>query len=135
MSRILVIDDSRTALETVARLLIDAGHQVAACLSARAATERLRRERFDLIVTDIFMPDMDGFEVILEQRRNGSGIPVIALSGARMARSALRAAELMGARRILEKSRVEHDLAAAVADTLAVAAPAPAPGERGAGDS
>lgn len=59
---ILVADDSRTLRTLVRRILGEAGYAVALAADGREAVEVARRERPDLIVLDIHMPSMDGYE-------------------------------------------------------------------------
>jgi CheY-like chemotaxis protein len=81
MPRILIIDDSPSTLETVARMLVRAGHQVRSCADGKRAQEMIEREAFDLILTDIFMPERDGLQLILAARRLGPEVPMVAMSG------------------------------------------------------
>jgi len=83
MPRILVADDNRVTAMMVAHLLREAGHEV---LSARDGDEALRlaaRERPDLLVLDVLMPELDGFEVVRRLREDPAlePIPVILLTG------------------------------------------------------
>jgi adenylate cyclase len=61
--RILVVDDQRTIAEMTAGLLRNLGHEVQIELDGETALGRLRDDRFDLVVCDIMMPGMDGYEV------------------------------------------------------------------------
>ena len=64
--RVLVVDDHRDAREAMADILRQAGHQIACCSSAAEALERVARETFDCIVTDLKMPGMNGVEFIIQ---------------------------------------------------------------------
>jgi len=68
---VLVVDDHRQARESMADVLRRSGHLVACCSSAREALNRLDRESYDCIVTDLKMPGISGLEFIiqLQQRR------------------------------------------------------------------
>src|SRR5882672_785212 len=61
--RILVVDDQRTVAEITAGLLRNLGHEVQVALDGAGALEALRRGRFDLVLCDIMMPNMDGYEL------------------------------------------------------------------------
>ena len=61
--RILVVDDQRTNAEMVAGLLRNLGYDVLTALSGEAALERLSGGKIDLVVCDIMMPGMDGYEL------------------------------------------------------------------------
>jgi two-component system chemotaxis response regulator CheY len=62
--RILVVDDDDDLRETICDVLALAGHDVVQAADGRAALAQLRARRFDLIVTDLQMPGMDGWELL-----------------------------------------------------------------------
>ncbi len=62
-STILVVDDSPVNLQVIVRTLNGTGHRVRAARDGRAALDLARRARPDLMLLDVMMPDMDGFEV------------------------------------------------------------------------
>ena len=62
-ARILVVEDNGTNLELMTYLLKAFGHDVTGMSDPEVALERVRRESFDAIVTDILMPGIDGFEL------------------------------------------------------------------------
>lgn len=81
MARILVVDDVpqvRTALRRVLEML---GHEAREAENGGAAMGRLAADTFDLVITDINMPDMDGVELILAMVERWPRIPIIAMSG------------------------------------------------------
>jgi CheY-like chemotaxis protein len=110
MSRVLVVDDSRSAREVVEMVLSEAGYDVAACGNGKAAVARLQKESFDLIITDIYMPENDGLEVIQSRRRICPQVPVIAMSGETGTRSMLAVARHMGACQTIRKPFSKADL-------------------------
>jgi len=69
--RVLVVDDHPQARESMADALRQSGHHVQCCSSAPEALQRLDRESYDCVVTDLKMPGMNGLEFIIhiEQRR------------------------------------------------------------------
>jgi len=67
--RILVVDDAPAAAETLASLLAAMGHQVRTALSAATALEMVRVERPEVVIADIAMPHMDGYELARRLRR------------------------------------------------------------------
>jgi CheY-like chemotaxis protein len=77
MRRILVIDDD----DLVRDILAEAGYEVASAKDGGGGIESYRKQRPDLIVTDIIMPDQDGISAIVELRRLAPNIPIIAISG------------------------------------------------------
>ena len=132
MSRILVIDDSPSALEAVAMTLAQSGHQVSTCSDGKHARRILGREVFDLVLTDIYMPEEDGLQLIQEVRRRQPKLPVVAMSGGAGLVDMLPAARLLGACQILRKPFSGADLLAAVEVALTAPAlcPAAGPGKR-----
>ena len=62
-STILVVDDSPMNLQVLVRTLQSSGHRILAARSGRAAIDIATRAKPDLILLDVMMPDMDGFEV------------------------------------------------------------------------
>jgi DNA-binding NtrC family response regulator len=114
MLKILVIDDSSTVLLSVRETLLAAGYGVSTCESARTGARMATRELFDLIVTDIYMPDGDGLEVIRELRRVHPNIPFIAMSGMTGQLNMLKVAKHLGASQTLQKPFSAEALLAAV---------------------
>ena len=80
--RLLVIDDNKVMRLLLARGLEQEGHSVAMVENGRRGLEMLRSERFDLVLLDIQMPEMDGFQVLeaITSDRNLNEIPVIMTS-------------------------------------------------------
>lgn len=79
---ILVVDDNENNRDLLARRLSRQGHQVTTAETGRQALELLNREKFDLIVLDIMMPEMNGYEVLeyLKAHPGLRHIPVIMIS-------------------------------------------------------
>jgi len=82
--RILVVDDQRTVAEMTAGLLRNLGHEVQVALDGEAALEHLRAGRFDLVVCDIMMPGMDGYDVCRRLRADPATmlLPVVLVTSA-----------------------------------------------------
>jgi len=90
MKTVLVVDDEPSVLFALSEGLSDRrrGVKVATAASGVEAISLLEAERVDLVLTDLRMPEMDGFELLAYLRRNFAGLPVIvmtALSGAETA--------------------------------------------------
>ena len=79
-ARLLVVDDEPNILELLATSLRFAGFDVATASNGRAALAEARRLRPDLVVLDVMMPDMDGFDVVRRMRGEGSTAPVVFLT-------------------------------------------------------
>jgi DNA-binding response OmpR family regulator len=79
MPKILVVDDEPTLVETIRYNLRREGHDVVTAVDGLQALEVARRERPDLIVLDLMLPKLDGFEVCREIRREQT-VPIIMLT-------------------------------------------------------
>jgi CheY-like chemotaxis protein len=77
---VLVVDDQQDALLILERILEDAGASVATACCAEDALEMLSSNRFDVIVSDIAMPGMNGYDFVAEILKRGNDTPTIALS-------------------------------------------------------
>lgn len=120
MARIIVADDEATHLEMVETMLQRAGHQVVAVANGQACLERLEAEGADLVVTDIFMPDADGFEFMVAALRRGIGVPVIGMTGGMRGEvgSFTNALQMLGASAVLVKPFSRDELLGAVNRSL-----------------
>jgi CheY-like chemotaxis protein len=81
MSRILVIDDELSIRRLLRSMLEQAGHTVFDAPDGREGVALWRREPTDIVVTDIFMPEKDGVEVIMEMKKSPTKPKIIAMSG------------------------------------------------------
>jgi CheY-like chemotaxis protein len=79
--RILVVDDNDDVLLSMNALLEDAGYQPVSARGAREAIELQCRQPADMVITDIFMPDQDGLETIVELRERWPRLKIVAMSG------------------------------------------------------
>lgn len=121
MGNALVIDDQPEMLNMMKIVLERLGFDVTAAPSGKSIVHDLDDAFYDIIVTDIFMPDTDGIEVIRKLRRSGPDIPVLAVSGggAKLDGDFLRVAKLLGASDVLQKPFMPDDLKRAVQDLIA----------------
>lgn len=81
MSSILVIDDDSSVRDVVSEMLRLEGHEVTIAENGREAIPLLGRNVFDLVITDLIMPEKEGIETISEIRRTDTRIPIVAISG------------------------------------------------------
>src|SRR6185503_1714840 len=79
--RVLVVDDEATIRDLLAKTLALAEYDVDLAPDGRNALERLRIIPYDLLITDLKMPGVDGLTVIREARRLKADIPVIIITG------------------------------------------------------
>jgi two-component system, OmpR family, KDP operon response regulator KdpE len=78
-ARVLVVDDEPNIIGTVAPLLRAHGYEVFSAMTGGAALESFERDKPDLLVLDLGLPDIDGVEVCVRVRRS-SGVPILVLS-------------------------------------------------------
>lgn len=102
---ILVVDDHRTTRLKLALGLKQQGHTTAEAENGRQALEKLLAESFDLVLLDILMPEMDGYQVLEQMKKNNAlrDIPVIVISAQDELESVVHGIEL-GAEDYLPKS-------------------------------
>jgi CheY-like chemotaxis protein len=81
MAHVLLVEDSPEVSLTVREILVSAGHTVDDAASGKEALKRLRDGKFDVIVSDIWMPEMDGIALLKEIRGAGNDIPIVVISG------------------------------------------------------
>ena len=104
MAKILVVDDEPAMRRATSRALEAAGHTVSVHANGRGAVRDIEKEPPDLLITDIFMPDMEGLETIREARVRQPKLPIIAMSGMTFEeRDYLGIAEKFGAVATLKK--------------------------------
>ena len=78
--RIAVVDDEPVIRSLLERLLKVAGYETVSYASGEAALEACQRESFDLLITDLRMPGIDGFELMENLKFSRPGLPVIILT-------------------------------------------------------
>lgn len=81
MAHILLVEDSPEVSLSVREILAAAGHSVEDAASGKEALSKLTGSKFDAIVSDIWMPEMDGIALLKEIRGAGNDIPVVVISG------------------------------------------------------
>jgi YesN/AraC family two-component response regulator len=117
--RILVIDDDEMVLQILAEMLTTAGYEVGEARNGNEGVKLYRQEPFDLVITDLLMPEKDGLEVIMELRRDFPDVKIITLSGGgSYGYSSVDASKTLGAVRALQKPVMEEQLLGAVREVL-----------------
>lgn len=118
MATILVVDDEVGIRELLSEILSDEGHTVRLADSAAAAREQRARERPDLVLLDIWMPDIDGISLLKEWAASGQlTMPVVMMSGHATIDTAVEATRI-GAMEFLEKPIAMQKLLATVKRAL-----------------
>ena len=120
MPRILVIDDDPDVRGSLSKILARAGYDVVEAADGAAGIALQHKEPADVIITDIFMPGLDGLQTIRQLKKEGSPVKVIAVSGGdRTGTVDLKEhARLMGAFQVLAKPFEMRDVLAAVQEAL-----------------
>lgn len=116
MSRVLVVDDDPGTRMVAKILLEEAGIEVIEAANGAAALRAARDPDVDAILCDLFMPDVDGFEVIGALRRERPGLRVVAMSGGGFGGTVnlLFAARQLGAVAVLDKPFTQKQLLEAI---------------------
>ncbi|MBF0159455.1 MAG: response regulator [Magnetococcales bacterium] len=81
MAHILLIDDEQSIRYLLRRYLEDEGHQVTEAVNGHEGVQVGREGQFDLVFTDMIMPEKDGVEVIMELLESQPQLKIIAISG------------------------------------------------------
>jgi len=111
--RVLVVDDEASIRDLLAKTLALAEYDVDLAPDGRTALERLRIIPYDLLITDLKMPGVDGLAVIREARRMKADMPVIIITGFSTEASAIEAVNLGVSGYLTKPFRVPRVLAAA----------------------
>jgi DNA-binding response OmpR family regulator len=115
-TKILVIDDEADTRQAIAGALAAQGYEVVEAENGRVGVNAFHIHRPSLVITDILMPEMDGFEVIRELRDREPKVLIIAIShiGALQNMLFLETAKIMGAAAVMAKPITATDLVVAV---------------------
>ncbi len=116
--KILVVDDEHRIRESLKSLLCTRNYEVQTCCNGKEALNHLSHDKFDLVILDIFMEEMDGFQVIEKITTRKIEIPIIIITGHASTESAVRALR-MGANDYLKKPFEPEELFISVENTLA----------------
>ena len=106
MARILIVDDDDSIRILMKEMLQDAEHSIFEATNGSEAKQTLMKEKIDLIVTDLVMPEKSGIDLILELKDSHSSVPIVAVSGGGGITGRfdyLPIAKLIGADRVLNK--------------------------------
>ncbi|HPM24729.1 MAG TPA: response regulator [Phycisphaerae bacterium] len=118
MRRSILIADDDDAIRQVMRIALQqAGYDVCEATNGAEAIRAMHATPFDLVITDVLMPESDGLEMIMHVRRQNPNIKVLAISGADNALFLANAAGL-GATQVLRKPFRVSALLTLVADLL-----------------
>jgi DNA-binding NtrC family response regulator len=119
LSKILVVDDEAVVRELTVEILRRSGYQPHGVPSAKHALELLDQETFDLVVSDVVMPEMTGVEFLYELRVRRPDLPVVLMTGGSKEPERTTKAVELGASGLLYKPFSHAELTAAVEKALA----------------
>jgi DNA-binding response OmpR family regulator len=116
VARILLVDDEEPIRVSLSTYLRRVGHDVTLAGNGVEALRALGEGTFDLVVTDVNMPDMDGIEVVMKLKEASSRVPLVVMSGGGLFDKTLLldAAGALGADVTLEKPIDLDELRAAI---------------------
>lgn len=105
MTTVLVIDDDDDVRSVLQDVLTRNGYDVTGAADGNQGLEQLRRKTYDIVITDILMPEKEGIETIIELRKNWPKTRILAISGGGVgsAGTYLTLAEKLGAHMALTK--------------------------------
>lgn len=120
--KILVVDDDVDIRKVVALNLTKLGHLVSLAGDGREAASEIAKTDFDVVITDVLMPEKDGLELIQEMRRKARSPRIVAMSGGgkSLSISYLELARRLGAHALLNKPFSSSELVAAVDAALSL---------------
>ena len=113
---VLLIDDEAMVRKIVRKMLERQGHVVAEAENGRIGLAKLREYSFDLVVTDVVMPEIEGLEVLTKVRQDQPSLPVVVMSGTghALALRSLEIASKLGTTAVLQKPFASDALAQAI---------------------
>lgn len=119
--RVLLIDDEPMVRKIVRKMLERSGHDVTEAENGRFGLEELKRGSFDLVMTDIIMPEVEGIEVVMTVGQQYPNTRTIAMSGGGRTGNAyfLDVAAKLGASAALQKPFTHADLLKAIDQSFA----------------
>jgi len=117
--RVLVAEDNPAVREFIARSLATQGHAITSVADGQQALDTLAKDKFDVLVTDIVMPNVDGIALALKAVRLFPDLRIVMISG--YAQERMRAHNLDAlVHRIIAKPFSLEEICAAVKDALAL---------------
>ena len=120
MANVMIIDDDNQMRSLLREAFLLAGIEAETAADGTEAMRILQSQSFKVVVTDIVMPDMDGFEMIFEMKKNHPGTAIIAISGGGRlnATDYLESARTFGAAAVFQKPLNRKALIAKVQELL-----------------
>jgi DNA-binding NtrC family response regulator len=121
MANILVIDDDIQFLGYLQEILRDEGHQVKTATNGKKVLPLISENQIDLLITDIFMPEKDGIELLRDLHKSTIKLKIICISGGGGSTTpgeVLKVATMLGATKTLNKPFTKRDLLPVIAEVM-----------------
>ncbi|NMB80062.1 MAG: response regulator [Methanomicrobiales archaeon] len=118
MKKILIIDDSSFQRKIISSILQEAGYTLVVTDNGRDGFAAIEKERPDLVITDLLMPEFDGFYFLEQAKAHGIPVPVLILTSDIQDTTRAKCLSL-GAARVINKPVKKEVLLAAVASVFA----------------
>ncbi len=119
--KVLVIDDERIVLDSITKILKEENFTVDVFMSGRQGLAAATQDNYDLVLTDLRMPDIGGMRILRDVKRLKPAVPVVMITGFGTVKSAVQAMKL-GAAEYLEKPFSPDQLVKTVNAALQLAA-------------
>lgn len=116
MPRILIIDDEAMIRSILGEILESEGYEIIEASNGQTGLDLLSNQSVDLVITDLMMPEKDGFETIRELKKTNPDVKIVALTGYGLHN--LPIAYDLGASRIFEKPIEPKELKQAIKELL-----------------
>jgi CheY-like chemotaxis protein len=125
MPHILLIDDEESFRSVLTASLQQMGHTVTEARDGRKGVECFTNDQFDIVITDLIMPDKEGIETIIDLRKLSPSVKIIAMSGGGRVTSVdyLQIARQVGAKFILAKPFTYEEIRSAIEQLMMPAIP------------
>ena len=101
--KILLVEDDKNIRDAIARFLNMAGYKVVTAEDGNIGLEMINSEHFDLIITDVVMPGIEGVEFIYRAKQINDSIPIVVMSGHTFGKESFEVARELGAVAAFEK--------------------------------
>ncbi len=120
MARILIIEDDDDFRNMLSYALNDAGYEVVEAPNGKKGTDVYNSEQIDLVVTDIFMPEKEGVETVIELVETNPDVKIIAISGGGSQHSVdyLDQMKYFGVKKTFEKPFEMEEFLASIAELI-----------------
>ena len=125
MANVLLVEDVKAVRFALGAVLRDRGHEVMEETDGTAAIRATKEQKFDIVITDVFMPALDGLELIRYLRQVRPELKIIAISGGGARHTpeyAIDLASKLGADIVMQKPIENDDLLASIDSLLETAA-------------